>query len=313
MLNRIHILLVLIATGLPLNAVYASRANLSMSTSIYRASTGSATDSLSFEQLSTQCAPEVHPVTLAALVHTESKYNPYAIGVVGGRLSRQPKTLPEALEAVSQLQRAGYNFSMGLSQVNRYNLARFGESYQTIFEPCRNLRVGSAILKECYQRAQRRTPQEQQALRAALSCYYSGNFQRGFKDGYVQKVVASSLSQGNNIVVPRLNAASNLVNPEINLIDKKIPKESLSSSPSMRVDSPLFSAKINNENRMVSETSSTDWVINDDNRPSISKAPSKFIQTTPPSDLQKIPSDRIPGFPNQLSSPASSSFVIFNQ
>jgi len=33
---------------------------------------------------------------------------------------------------------------------------------------------------------------QQQALRAALSCYYSGNFETGFRHGYVQKVVANA-------------------------------------------------------------------------------------------------------------------------
>ena len=47
-------------------------------------------------------------------------------------------------------------------------------------------------------RAAKRTPEPQAALHAALSCYYSGNFSRGFKPdvagkpSYVQKVLASA-------------------------------------------------------------------------------------------------------------------------
>lgn len=118
------------------------------------------------------------------VVHVESSRNPYAIGVVGGRLSRQPRTLDEALEAVRALKEQGYNFSVGIAQVNRYNLARYGlTSYDKAFELCPNLRAGSQILKECHDRAR--------DWGKAFSCYYSGNFVTGFEHGYVQKVFDS--------------------------------------------------------------------------------------------------------------------------
>ncbi|WP_430523925.1 lytic transglycosylase domain-containing protein, partial [Xanthomonas euvesicatoria] len=123
---------------------------------------------LAFEKLATECAPDVHPTTLKGVVSAESSWNPYAIGVVGGRLDRQPRSLAEAVVTARELERQGFNFSMGLGQVNRYNLAKFGESYETVFEPCRNLKAGSAILKDCYQRARAQIPDDQQALRAAF-------------------------------------------------------------------------------------------------------------------------------------------------
>ncbi|WP_371885235.1 lytic transglycosylase domain-containing protein [Caballeronia sp. S22] len=153
---------------------------------------------LLFEKLAAECAPDVHPATLKGVVSTESAGNPYAIGVVGARLARQPRNLTEAVATARELERQGFNFSMGLGQVNRYNLSKFGERYETVFEPCRNLRAGSAILKDCYQRARARMPDDQKALRAAFSCYYSGNFTRGFRQdrvgqpSYVQKVVANA-------------------------------------------------------------------------------------------------------------------------
>ena len=39
-----------------------------------------------FNALAQECAPQTAPATLAAIVRTESGFNPYAIGVVGGRL-----------------------------------------------------------------------------------------------------------------------------------------------------------------------------------------------------------------------------------
>lgn len=119
------------------------------------------------------------------VVRVESSFNPFAIGVVGGRLVRQPETLPEALATVRMLEERGYNFSLGLAQVNRHNLARYGlASYEAAFESCPNLRAGARILAECHQRTGGDWGR-------AFSCYYSGNTVTGFRHGYVQKVFAS--------------------------------------------------------------------------------------------------------------------------
>ena len=56
------------------------------------------------------------------VVRVESSGNPYAIGVVGGRLQRQPKNLAEAVATAKMLEQKGFNFSLGLAQVNRYIL-----------------------------------------------------------------------------------------------------------------------------------------------------------------------------------------------
>ena len=119
------------------------------------------------------------------VIAVESSYNPYAIGVVGGRLARQPKGLEEALATVRMLEAKGYNFSLGLAQVNRYNLRKQGlENYEQAFSQCPNLQAGARILAECHARAKGDWGK-------AFSCYYSGNFSTGFKHGYVQKVFAS--------------------------------------------------------------------------------------------------------------------------
>ncbi len=127
----------------------------------------------------------VPPTVMEHVVRIESSFNPYAIGVVGGRLARQPRNLAEALSTVRMLEGRGYNFSLGLAQVNRHNLARQGlDSYEKAFETCPNLQAGSRILAECYTRSR-------QDWGKAFSCYYSGNFTTGYRHGYVQKVFAS--------------------------------------------------------------------------------------------------------------------------
>lgn len=150
------------------------------------------------------CAPEVHPSTAKALVQVESNFNPWAIGVVGGALPRQPRNHAEALAAVRTLQDAGRNFSVGLAQINVGNWERLDLTASSAFEPCRNLAAMQRVLTECFDRAHRhlrshRTkgaleapPTDQQALRRALSCYYSGNFSTGFRHGYVRKVVLAA-------------------------------------------------------------------------------------------------------------------------
>ncbi len=158
---------------------------------VHAADTTAPNTNTNFETLAQSCAPSVAPDTLAAIVTTESSGNPYAIGIVGAHLDRQPRSRDEAIALAHDLEARGYNFSMGLGQVNRYNLARLGESYESVFDPCRNLRAGGTILTECYQRAAARFSGPADALRAALSCYYSGNFTTGVKQGYVRKVIAN--------------------------------------------------------------------------------------------------------------------------
>jgi len=108
-----------------------------------------------FITLSQQCAPLVSSVTMAAIVRTESGFNPYAIGVVRGRLARQPASLAEAVATAHALAAGGWNFSVGLAQVNRANWPRYGLSEQSAFDPCRNLAAGAAILQGCFELARR--------------------------------------------------------------------------------------------------------------------------------------------------------------
>ncbi len=119
------------------------------------------------------------------VINVESSRNPYAIGVVGGALVRQPKALDEALATVRMLEEKGYNFSIGLAQVNRYNLGKYGlDSYEKAFQQCPNLQAGSRILADCYKRSGGDWGK-------SFSCYYSGNFETGFRHGYVQKIYDS--------------------------------------------------------------------------------------------------------------------------
>lgn len=148
-----------------------------------------------FAALALACAPQVHLTTAHALVAVESAFNPWAIGVVGGSLQRQPRHRTEALATAQALRVTGRNFSVGLGQINLGNFQRLGLSLESAFEPCSNLAAMQTVLSECFERARRKSPSrsgDQAALRAALSCYYSGNFTTGFHHGYVGRVVAAA-------------------------------------------------------------------------------------------------------------------------
>lgn len=163
---------------------------------------------MEFVDLAKQCAPMVHVQTMTALVRTESHFNPFAIGVVGGRLVRQPRSLAEAVATGVSLDSQGYNWSGGYGQVNRHNFKRFGLTVETVFEPCRNLRASGTILAECFTGALSKFPNEQHALRGSFSCYYSGNYRTGFRPdfkgqpSYVEKVVGNAFAGGVKGAIP---------------------------------------------------------------------------------------------------------------
>jgi type IV secretion system protein VirB1 len=176
---------------------------------------------LDFNTLTQQCAPNVHPTTLQAVVRTESGFNPFAIGVVGGHLARQPRSLPEAVTTAKALDAQGINFSMGLGQMNKANLAQYGLTYQTAFDLCANLKAGANILHSCYTRAVTTMGVGDQAVRAAISCYYSGSFTRGFKadfrgTSYVQRVSANALATNPPIdAVPAIPVVMDRTTPRV--------------------------------------------------------------------------------------------------
>ncbi len=135
------------------------------------------------------CQIDVPASVMQHVVKVESSFNPFAIGVVRGRLARQPRTLEEAVATAKMLEDKGFNFSLGLAQVNRYNLKKYGiDSYAQAFEKCTNLKAGSRILLACNQRAGGHWGK-------SFSCYYSGNFTTGYRQGYVQKIERSMFAQ----------------------------------------------------------------------------------------------------------------------
>ena len=146
-----------------------------------------------FIALAAACAPNIHPQTLHSVVQQESGYNVFAIGInKAPRLKSQPKTREEAVAIATRLMSQNVNFDAGLAQINIKNLNWLSMSVDDLFDPCKNLKASSLVLSDCYRRASLQYGKGQQALRAALSCYNTGNFNRGFASGYVRNVVAQA-------------------------------------------------------------------------------------------------------------------------
>lgn len=134
------------------------------------------------------CAPNVAPQTLAAIIQVESGGNPYALGV-NGKVKRLPRptNAQEAARQARYYMSLGISVDLGLMQINSRNLPGLGYTVEQVLDPCNNLKAGSRILSRGYAGAIKRYGPGQDALKAALSAYNTGNYEQGFKNGYVAK------------------------------------------------------------------------------------------------------------------------------
>ena len=134
------------------------------------------------------CALNVAPVTLEAIVSVESGGNPLALHV-NGLMGPQPHpaTLADAVDLAERYIRLGYSIDLGLMQVNSRNLAALGYSIAQVLDPCTNIEGGARILTADYAAAARIHGEGQAALQTALSLYDTGDFARGFGNGYVAR------------------------------------------------------------------------------------------------------------------------------
>jgi type IV secretion system protein VirB1 len=134
------------------------------------------------------CAPAVHSVTANALISHESAGNPWAVGVNGARVSRQPSTREQAISLAHVMVAKGFSVDVGLAQINSRTLEKLGLSIEQAFEPCVNLQAMQTVLTRDYNISAQRLGEGQPALQAALSIYNTGNMGAGLRNGYVRKV-----------------------------------------------------------------------------------------------------------------------------
>ena len=141
--------------------------------------------------LASQCAPNVAPQTVAAIVRTESAGNPLALNVNGARQPARQRSAADAAATARRYIEAGYSVDLGLGQINSRNMRKLGLTWETVFDPCANVAALGQILTQNYQSVSNgRHPQT--ALRLAISLYNTGSISRGFRNGYVAKVVGNA-------------------------------------------------------------------------------------------------------------------------
>jgi type IV secretion system protein VirB1 len=141
--------------------------------------------------LASHCAPTVAPETVLAIVRTESRGSPFALNVNG---ARQPAPQTNAVDAAAVARRyvaAGYSVDLGLGQINSRNMRGLGLTWETVFDPCTNIAALGQILTQNYN-AVSAGRDRQTALRVAISLYNTGSTSRGFRNGYVAKVVGNA-------------------------------------------------------------------------------------------------------------------------
>ncbi len=138
-----------------------------------------------------QCAPQVSPVLMHALVRAESAWQPFAIGMDKAQGTvKQPVTLAEAISRARELVAAGREFSVGLAQIHVSNVTRYGMTWEQAFDACQNLAVGQKILWNFYHRASASGYSGVAAIWAALRGYNSGGIDRAISDDYASRIFA---------------------------------------------------------------------------------------------------------------------------
>lgn len=133
-----------------------------------------------------ECAPRVHPETMAHIVQHESRGNPWALNVNGvGTIDIKGAA---AIEAAQNYLIQGYTVDVGLGQINSENFTWLGLDLDTAFDPCTNIKAAATVLTENYLKALPNHESPEAAMDEALSRYNTGDAKRGLKNGYVEKV-----------------------------------------------------------------------------------------------------------------------------
>ena len=147
---------------------------------------------MDFLTLASLCGPGVDPVTTAAIVKTESHFEPLAIRDNTLQVSIKPASRAAAESTLSELVRRGDKLAIGLMQITTPWVTRLHLRASDLLDSCTNVRVGTWILSTNYEacRVPGRAPKA--TLECALSAYWSGDGRRG--GAYVNRLYAQTRS-----------------------------------------------------------------------------------------------------------------------
>lgn len=152
---------------------------------------------MDFLALAHICAPSIHPVTLAALVRTESYYDPFVVRDNTLQQTFYPRTLQAAGELIERAQADHHKLAVGLMQVTLAWARELHMDVRALLDPCTNLAIGSEILAQNYLSCWRPSRDPADRLACALSLYWSGTQSRG--GVYVNRVYRAA---GSAVRVP---------------------------------------------------------------------------------------------------------------
>ena len=119
-----------------------------------------------------QCAAQVAPVTMAAIVQTESGGWPWTIHDNTTGQSLRFKSQTQAVAMARILISQGHKLDMGIAQIDSENLGWLGLTARQVFNPCTNLQAAQKILIGAYRQA---GGNGTQSLDGAFQAYNSGN------------------------------------------------------------------------------------------------------------------------------------------
>lgn len=146
-----------------------------------------------FESVSREL--EIPKAVTLAIAGIESGLNPWSLNIEGRpyRFSSKEEALAKAREA----QRKGRSFDVGIMQINRWWLDRYGISLEAAFDPLANIYFGGWILKGEIARHKN--------IRAAIGAYHSPNPIRANR--YAAKVM-KALESGPVKAIPKRSSPS---------------------------------------------------------------------------------------------------------
>lgn len=125
--------------------------------------------------LVSQCTPAIAPVTMKAIVQTESAGDPWVLWDNTAHRGYHPRSRQEALRILRVLIAEGHQVDVGIAQIDTENFAQYHLTPKTALNACTNLQVGGEILRADWQQSIARGMTGQNALLHTLEAYNSGH------------------------------------------------------------------------------------------------------------------------------------------
>lgn len=131
----------------------------------------------------------VPTVIVKAIIKEESSNKAFVINVnQDGKslISFSSKNKAEAKEIAQKYITQGFNIDVGFMQLNSANFEQLNTTLDKALEPCTNIYLASTIFYNFYKQTNKENSKLHR-IKQSLSAYNTGSFEKGFKNGYVDK------------------------------------------------------------------------------------------------------------------------------